>query len=33
MSRPVPFSKSRYFPAVLGLGSLAAFVLLSVRAV
>ena len=27
MSRPVPFSKSRYFPAVLGLGSLAAFVL------
>ena len=25
MSRPVPFSKSRYFPAVLGLGSFAAF--------
>ena len=27
MSRPVPFSKSRYFPAVLGFGSLAAIVL------
>jgi NitT/TauT family transport system permease protein len=28
MSRPVPFSKSRYFPAVLGLGSCAGVVLL-----
>jgi NitT/TauT family transport system permease protein len=27
MSRPVPFSKSRWFPAVLGFGSLAALVL------
>ena len=26
MSKPAPFSKSRYFPAVLGLGSFAAFV-------
>jgi NitT/TauT family transport system permease protein len=28
MSRPVPFTKSRYFPPVLGLGSFAAFVIL-----
>lgn len=27
MSRPIPLSKSRYFPAILGLGSFAAFVL------
>jgi NitT/TauT family transport system permease protein len=27
MTRPVPFSQSRYFPAVLGLGSLAAFLI------
>jgi NitT/TauT family transport system permease protein len=26
MTRPVPFSQSRYFPAVLGLGSFAAFI-------
>ena len=27
MSKPVPFSKSRYFPAMLGFGSVAAFIL------